>query len=83
MNFADTELVLGILKQQGYFLTKEIGDAGIILLNTCSIRDNAEQKIYARLVHLKGIKKIIPELLSVFLAVWLNVLEKISSKRKK
>jgi len=57
MNFADTELVLGILKQQGYSLTKEIGNANVILLNTCSIRDNAEQKIYARLVHLKGIKR--------------------------
>jgi len=57
MNFADTELVLGILKQQGYSLTKEISDADVILLNTCSIRDNAEQKIYARLVHLKGIKR--------------------------
>jgi tRNA-2-methylthio-N6-dimethylallyladenosine synthase len=57
MNFADTELVLGILKQQGYSLTKEIDDADVILLNTCSIRDNAEQKIYSRLVHLKGIKR--------------------------
>jgi len=57
MNFADTELVLGILKQQGYSLTKEIDEADVILLNTCSIRDNAEQKIYARLVHLKGIKR--------------------------
>ena len=57
MNFADTELVLGILKQQGYSLTKDLNDADVILLNTCSIRDNAEQKIYARLEHLKGIKK--------------------------
>ena len=57
MNFADTELVLGILKQQGYSLTKDLNDADVVLLNTCSIRDNAEQKIYARLEHLKGIKK--------------------------
>lgn len=57
MNFADTELVMGILKNQNYELTKEIDDANVILLNTCSIRDNAEQKIYARLEHLRGIKR--------------------------
>jgi len=57
MNFADTELVMGILKNQGYELEKEIDDANVILLNTCSIRDNAEQKIYARLEHLRGNKR--------------------------
>ena len=57
MNFADTELVMGILKNQNYELTKEINDANVILLNTCSIRENAEQKIYARLEHLRGIKR--------------------------
>lgn len=57
MNFADTELVMGILKNQGYQLAKEIGDANVILLNTCTIRDNAEQKIYSRLEHLRGIKR--------------------------
>jgi tRNA-2-methylthio-N6-dimethylallyladenosine synthase len=57
MNFADTELVMGILKNQGYVLAKEINDANVILLNTCSIRDNAEQKIYARLEHLRGNKR--------------------------
>ncbi|MCX6175415.1 MAG: tRNA (N6-isopentenyl adenosine(37)-C2)-methylthiotransferase MiaB [Ignavibacteriales bacterium] len=57
MNFADTELVMGILKNQGYELAKEIEDANVILLNTCSIRDNAEQKIYSRLEHLRGIKR--------------------------
>ncbi len=57
MNFADTQLVMGILKNQGYELVKEIDDANVILLNTCSIRDNAEQKIYSRLEHLRGIKR--------------------------
>lgn len=57
MNIADSELVMGILKHQGYELTKEINEASVILLNTCSIRDNAEQKIHSRLVHLKGIKR--------------------------
>jgi tRNA-2-methylthio-N6-dimethylallyladenosine synthase len=57
MNFADTELVMGILSNQGYELAKNIDDANVILLNTCSIRDNAEQKIYNRLEHLKAYKK--------------------------
>jgi len=57
MNFADTELVMGILKNKGYSLAKEIDAADVILLNTCSIRENAEQKIYSRLEHLRGIKR--------------------------
>ena len=57
MNEADTELVLSILTNNGYEVTKEISDANVILLNTCSIRDNAEQRIYNRLEHLKGIKR--------------------------
>ena len=57
MNVADSELVLGILKNKGYAITKEIGDADVILLNTCSVRDNAEQKIYHRLDHLKNVKR--------------------------
>jgi tRNA-2-methylthio-N6-dimethylallyladenosine synthase len=57
MNFADTELVMGILRNKGFEVSKEIDEANIILLNTCSIRDNAEQKIHSRLDHLKGIKK--------------------------
>lgn len=60
MNLADTELVQGILKNNGYNISKEIDGADVILLNTCSVRDNAEQKIYNRLDHLKGIKAIKP-----------------------
>lgn len=56
MNFADTELVMGILKNKGYELTKEVENANIILLNTCSVRDNAEQRIYGRLGNLKKYK---------------------------
>jgi tRNA-2-methylthio-N6-dimethylallyladenosine synthase len=56
MNLADTELVQGILKNNGYNISKEIDDADVILLNTCSVRDNAEQRIYGRLDNLKKIK---------------------------
>ncbi len=57
MNTADSELVMGILQNKGYQITNEINNANVILLNTCSVRDNAEQKIYYRLDHLKGIKR--------------------------
>lgn len=60
MNFADTELVMGILKNKGYEITKEIDEANIILLNTCSVRDNAEQRIHGRLGNLKKYKELNP-----------------------
>lgn len=57
MNLADSELIMGILKKQGYEITKELEDANVILLNTCSVRENAEEKIFHRLDHLKNVKK--------------------------
>lgn len=57
MNLADTELVQGILNNNGYTISKDADNADVILLNTCSVRDNAEQKIYHRLDHLKKFKK--------------------------
>jgi len=56
MNVADTEIVLGILKKQGYDVTDKPDNADVILLNTCSIRDNAEQRIYGRIGNLKTLK---------------------------
>jgi tRNA-2-methylthio-N6-dimethylallyladenosine synthase len=49
MNLADTEIVMGILQNNGYGITKNVDDADIVLLNTCSVRENAEQRIYGRL----------------------------------
>ncbi len=49
MNMADSEVVGGILHAEGYQFTREIGDADVILVNTCAIRDNAEQRIFGRL----------------------------------
>ena len=57
MNLADTELVMGILKNKGYSLTNEISEANVIFLNTCSIRENAENRIYGRLGNLKKLKQ--------------------------
>lgn len=62
MNIADTELVLGILKNDGYEVTSEAEKADVILLNTCSIRENAEQRIYGRLGNFKTMKNSRPEL---------------------
>ncbi len=56
MNLADSEVVTGILKNKGYGLTDSPESADVILLNTCSVRDNAEQRIYGRLGNLKKIK---------------------------
>jgi len=63
MNLADTEIVLGILQNNGYGVTKNMEDADVILVNTCSIRENAEQKIYGRLGNFKSIKDQKPDLI--------------------
>jgi tRNA-2-methylthio-N6-dimethylallyladenosine synthase len=57
MNVADSEVVMSILKGAGYELTEDIKDAGLILINTCSIRDNAEQRIWGRLKAISHLKK--------------------------
>lgn len=57
MNVADTEVVNAIMKMDGYDMTDEIEKADAILLNTCSIRDNAEQKIVNRLQALGALRR--------------------------
>lgn len=57
MNVADSEVVASIMGMAGYKLTEDIADADAILLNTCSIRDNAEQKIVARLQYLASLRR--------------------------
>ncbi len=49
MNVADTEIVFSILGKAGYTRTEDIGEADVIMANTCSIRDNAEQRIWGRI----------------------------------
>ncbi len=57
MNVADSEVVVAILQGAGYNPTEEINDAGLILINTCSIRDNAEQRIWGRLRAISHLRK--------------------------
>ncbi len=62
MNLADTEIVLGILQNNGYTVTRHSEEADVILVNTCSIRENAEQRIYGRLGNFKTLKDQRPDL---------------------
>src|SRR5437879_7086767 len=57
MNVLDSELVVGNLRRQGYVLTHEPTDADVILFNTCSVRQHAEDKIYSALGRLRGHKQ--------------------------
>ena len=57
MNVADSEVVASILKMADYELCDDIRQADLVLLNTCSIRDNAEQKIFGRLQALHAMQK--------------------------
>lgn len=63
MNFADSEIVAAVMRNAGYATTSSVEDADVIFLNTCAIRDNAEQKVRNRLKHLTGLKRQKPELL--------------------
>ncbi len=57
MNVADSEVVASVMEMAGYGLADDVADADAILLNTCSIRDNAEQKIVARLQYLASLRR--------------------------
>lgn len=57
MNFADSEIVASILTKADYEVTKDISEADYILINTCAIRDNAEQRIRKRLHELKALQR--------------------------
>lgn len=63
MNFADSEVVAAVMRNAGFATTSVAEEADVIFLNTCAIRDNAEQKVRNRLKHLTGLKRLKPELL--------------------
>lgn len=62
MNVGDTEIVVSVMQREGYVYTDRIEEAVVILINTCSIRDNAEQRIWGRLAEMKRFRKARPEL---------------------
>lgn len=57
MNFSDTEIIASVLNKEGFGFTKSEKEADLVLLNTCSIRENAETKVFNRLAQLKGSKR--------------------------
>jgi len=63
MNFSDSEIVAAILSEQGFESVLKEEEADVIFLNTCAIRDNAEQRIRQRLKHLRGNKRRNKELI--------------------
>ena len=63
MNVGDTEIVVSIMQKEGYIYTENINEADVILINTCSIRDNAEQRIWGRLTEMRRLRKQKPSLL--------------------
>ncbi|VXB06507.1 tRNA-2-methylthio-N(6)-dimethylallyladenosine synthase [Flavobacterium sp. 9AF] len=62
MNFSDSEIVASILVNQGYNTTQNLEEADLVLVNTCSIRDKAEQTIRKRLEKYNAVKKINPSM---------------------
>lgn len=62
MNFADSEVVASILRKSGYSTTKILSEADLVLINTCAIRENAEQKVRSRLKVINASKKDNPKL---------------------
>ncbi len=62
MNFSDSEIVASILYENGYNTTQNLEDADLVLVNTCSIRDKAEQTIRKRLEKYNAVKKINPKM---------------------
>lgn len=62
MNFSDSEVVASIMKNDGYATTRNVDEADVVLINTCSIRENAETRVRNRLTEFKKKKEDNPEL---------------------
>ena len=70
MNFSDSEIIASIMGEHGFTTTRDEFDADVIFLNTCAIRDNAEQRIRERLKHLRMNKKQNRDLILGCWAAW-------------
>ena len=62
MNAHDTEVMAGILQALDYQATDDINEADVILINTCAIRENAENKVFSEIGNLKHLKKNRPNI---------------------
>lgn len=63
MNFSDSEIIASILTGIGFQTTNKVEEANVVFLNTCAIRDNAENRVRQRLQDLKKSKNRIQDLL--------------------
>jgi len=83
MNVVDSEVVISIMQQEGFSVTEDINKANIILINTCSVRENAEQRVWGRLNVFKQIKNKKPGLLVAVIGCMAERLkEKLIEKEK-
>src|SRR2546428_13067911 len=57
MNVSDSELMLGVLGREGYVRMDDPAQADVVLVNTCAVRDHAEQKVLSRMGELKRLKR--------------------------
>ena len=62
MNFSDSEVVASIMNENGFATTRDVDEADVVLINTCSIRDNAEKRVRNRLTEFKKKKEDNPEM---------------------
>lgn len=63
MNKLDSSLVVSALSEQGFALTDKPGEADVIIINTCSVREHAENRVFSNLGHIKHLKKSRPKIL--------------------
>lgn len=80
MNESDSELVRAMLKREGFAFTQDRERADVLLVNTCAIRENAHNKIYAHLSELKGLKKHRPLVVGVLGCMAQNLKAELANK---
>lgn len=80
MNESDSELIRSILKHEGFVFTEDRERADVVLVNTCAIRENAHNKVYAHLSELKGIKKHRPLVVGVLGCMAQNLKGELTAK---
>ena len=80
MNVADSEVVASVMQMAGYEVTESLDEAAAVFLNTCSVRDNAEQKILSRLEFLRSVKKKRPLIIGVLGCMAERVKEELAEK---
>ncbi|MFP4698163.1 MAG: tRNA (N6-isopentenyl adenosine(37)-C2)-methylthiotransferase MiaB [Eubacteriales bacterium] len=85
MNARDSEKLKGVLESSGYVETKNEEDADFIIYNTCTVRENANQKVFGRIGHLKTLKRKKPDLIIALCGCMMQedtVIEKIKESYK-